>query len=243
MITFHTLKWGNKYGPEYVNRLYGSLKKQVDVPFKLNCISDDHNGLDDKIYRTPLSEIRDVYFTEYPLDRVFTREKLCLFKMYKRGRHAWLDLDILIHKNITEEVTMDIQQPKFIWNYWNDYERRSLRWYGKGGSCHVNSSFVMWQDDQGLKFYEHLVKTQKQSFFTYKSLDKYLFYQHHRKSNMDFWDEGFVSSYNKDGFSQNRSKISIFNTSHMYNNKGIKEIAYELDEAEGWAKDLWTSYY
>ena len=31
-MDFYTLKWGDQYGPEYVNRLYGSLKKHYKKP-------------------------------------------------------------------------------------------------------------------------------------------------------------------------------------------------------------------
>ena len=37
--------------------------------------------------------------------------------------------------------------------------------------------------------------------------------------------------------------MSIFNTSHILYNKGITEQAFELDEAKGWAEEMWKSYY
>ena len=99
----------------------------------------------------------------------------------------------------------------------------------------------MWDGDQGKEIWDYLLKFEKEAFFTYKSLDKFLFYQCHRKDMMNYWEKGFVSNYNREAF-QRKGKITIFNTSHISRNKGISEVAYELDEAKGWAEELWTSY-
>ena len=57
-------------------------------------------------------------------------------------KNLWIDLDVLVHKDITDIITRSHNNITFIWNYWNDYERISLFNYGKGVSCHTNSSFV-----------------------------------------------------------------------------------------------------
>lgn len=238
-INFFTFKWGAKYGPEYVNRLYGSLRNNCSHNFILNVITDNVRDID--------SNINIIDYTSfdpfcYPKNQIFTREKLVLFNKFVEGRNCWLDLDILIHDNIDELIEQELPRPKFIWNYWNDYKERSEKWYGKGVSCHVNSSVVMWEGDNGRYLYDLLVDKEKEAFFTYKSLDKFLFYQAHRKGLLDYWDEGIVSNYNKEYFKR-KGKISIFNTSHILYNKGITEQAFELDEVQGWAEEIWKSYY
>ena len=40
------MKWGDKYGPEYVNRLYAAAKKNVTGEFSFACLTDDSSGLD-----------------------------------------------------------------------------------------------------------------------------------------------------------------------------------------------------
>ena len=121
-----------------------------------------------------------------------------------------------------------------------------MKWFGKGASCHINSSFVCWSGDSGKWLYDYTVKEQEKLFFTYKSLDKYLFYRHWTHDNLGLWEDGIVYNYNypkpdldgpKEGY-----KIAIFNTSHLHNNKGMIKDAMELHEADGWAKDLWESY-
>lgn len=239
MINFYSLKWGTKYGPEYVNRMYGGLERNVSVPFTYTIITDDADGFKPEVKTIPL-EGWDC-FAHQPKDYVWTREKMSYFYHIQEGRNVWLDLDILIHKDITDEVTGPCDKPTYIWNHWNPRER-SYDWYGKGGSCHVNSSFVMWDGNNGMELFNFLKDNEDKAFFTYKSYDKFLFYQAHRKGMLDYWPKGFVSNYNREGF-QLKGKVSIFNTSHIHRNKGIAEVAYELDEAEQWVQDLWTSYY
>lgn len=238
-INFYTFKWGEKYGPEYVNRLYGSLRHHCSKSFVLNLISDNFHGIDSNINCIDYSSF-DPF--PHPKNQIFTREKLVLFDKFVEGKNCWLDLDILIHSNIDDLLDLDFPRPKFIWNYWNDYKERSEKWYGKGVSCHVNSSFVMWEGDKGRYLYNLLKDNEDKAFFTYKSLDKFLFYQAHRKGLMDFWDENIVSNYNREWF-QRKGRMSIFNTSHILFNKGITEQAFELDEAKGWAEEMWKSYY
>ena len=238
MINIFTFKWGTKYGARHVNTLYKGFQRHLGVPFSLTCITDDAGGLFDDIR---VIDYNDFDPFDYPKDQIFTREKLVLFDRFRTGRNIWVDLDVLIHGDIGEMVNKTIERPTFIWNHWNDLGR-SYNWYGKGGSCHVNSSFVMWDGDMGQEIWQYLLRFEKEAFFTYKSLDKFLFYQCHRKGMMDYWPEGFISNFNREGF-QKKGKISIFNTSHISRNKGINEVAYELEEVpSGWAKELWEEY-
>ena len=34
------MKWGTKYGAEYVNRLYNMVKRHLTLPFKMVCLTD-----------------------------------------------------------------------------------------------------------------------------------------------------------------------------------------------------------
>jgi hypothetical protein len=230
-MNFYTLKWGDKYGPEYVNRLYGSLATWYDQPFTLTCYTDNYKNIRDEVNIKPISDLRP-----YDTNRVFTYEKLILLEKYERG--VWIDLDVLIHKNVTEDVITTDGSFIMIWNHWNNYYEKSLRWYGKGVSCHVNSSFVKWDNADWLVKYTH--DNWDKIEWTYKSLDKYLFYQHHRKKNLRYWESDLVSNFNVEGF-ELKNKITIFNTSHIKANN-LLDVGYELHEAGKDVTDIWTGY-
>jgi len=229
-MRFFTLKWGDKYGPEYVNRLYGSLFQCYKKPFSLTCYTDQADGIREEVELKPISDLRP-----YNTDRVFTYEKLILLEKYESG--IWLDLDILIHQDITDVPNEN--SFTMIWNHWNNYEQRSLKWYGKGTSCHVNSSFVQWNNAEWLIKFTH--DNWEKIEWTYKSLDKYLFYQHHRCGRLEYWPENIVSNYNRENLKLNK-KITLFNTSHIKANNLTNEIGYELHESSDEVTNLWKSY-
>lgn len=39
------VKWGHGYGADYVNRLYGMVKRHVTGPFRVVCLTDDRSGV------------------------------------------------------------------------------------------------------------------------------------------------------------------------------------------------------
>ena len=38
------MKWGTKYGPEYVNRLYAMVRRHLSGDFNFVCLTDDSQG-------------------------------------------------------------------------------------------------------------------------------------------------------------------------------------------------------
>lgn len=51
------VKWGRKYGPDYVNRLYGMAARHVSGPFRLFCFTDDRQGLRREVEAMDLPEL------------------------------------------------------------------------------------------------------------------------------------------------------------------------------------------
>ena len=75
-MDFYTLKWGDKYGPEYVNRLYGGLKRHYHKPFTLTCYTDTISQIDENVKVKNIDDLR-----KFDTDRVFTYEKLILMEL------------------------------------------------------------------------------------------------------------------------------------------------------------------
>ena len=237
MIYFYCLKWGTKYSHEYVNRLYGSLIKHCKQKFKLTCITDDNTNLNENICTVEYNTF-DPFI--YPKDRLFTREKAVIMHRYTDEYNFILDLDILIHNDISCLIETLNDKPKFIWTEWTPKDQ--LEGFGFGLRCFINSSLVGWKGENAKFIYEHIDNNKEKVFYTYDSFDRYVFYQLWRKNKIDLWDVNWFYNYNssipKYKFNKN-SLCCIFNTSHTkYSNR----IETELHEATGWAKELWTSY-
>lgn len=234
-IKINCLKWGDKYESEYVNRAYGGLLRHCKKPFHFVCYTDDPRGISYFIETRNIQELRP-----YDTKKVFTYEKLMLIDKDEADKNFWIDLDVLIHQDITDIITRPHNNITFIWNYWNDYENISLFNYGRCVSCHTNSSFVAWDKGTASWLLNYTHENWEKIEWTYKSLDKYLFYQHNRNDRINLWEDGIFSNYNKQGYRLG-NRVTLFNTSHLFNNKNLIDVKhYELHESS--ASELWKSY-
>lgn len=232
-VKFVTLKWGSKYGPEYVNRLYLTLKNTFSGNFEFYCFTDDPTNI--LCNTLPISSLPNHNSS------VFTAAKLDLFNQLPfEGPYVLLDLDIIIQNDLYPYLNQyQFDQPRFIYNYWSDY-RRSFRSYFTG-DCFLNSSFVTWDGDQlqwlTKKFYDN-INIAKHKF---KSLDKFIYYSsrdnlhYHPKNIVYTFSDGadYKSDFEKEKYREDYL-ICLFNTSH--------KSGKELHDAEGWAKQLWIKY-
>ena len=93
------MKWGTKFGPQYVNRLYDMVEKNLTLPHRFVCFTDDAKGLNKNIEVFPLPK---VCFEPGP-ERGWN--KLGIFRKNLgdlEGDALFLDLDVLILKNIDD---------------------------------------------------------------------------------------------------------------------------------------------
>lgn len=57
MNTVLCMKWGPKYGPDYVNVLGAMVRRHLAPPFRFVCLTEDASGIDDEIECRPLPAI------------------------------------------------------------------------------------------------------------------------------------------------------------------------------------------
>lgn len=53
MLEVACIKWGDKYAPEYVNRLYSSVKRNLSIEHEFICYTDNSEGLFCKTAKLP----------------------------------------------------------------------------------------------------------------------------------------------------------------------------------------------
>ena len=51
------INWGTKYGPNYINRLYGMVARNITPPFTLTCFTDHPGGIRSEVNAVPLPEL------------------------------------------------------------------------------------------------------------------------------------------------------------------------------------------
>ena len=56
-VNVMTIKWGAKYGPHFVNKLYGGVKRNLRRDFRFVCFTDDSDGIRDEVETYPLPQV------------------------------------------------------------------------------------------------------------------------------------------------------------------------------------------
>jgi hypothetical protein len=212
------------------------VKRNYQNPFIFHCITDDASGIRSEIVVDDISKLSAFRGTT---EMMFTIEKLNSFKkgfLNCDGPYVLLDLDILIHGDLTEYLNNCFTEFRLIYNYWQMPDAM-LTHYGHN-YCNINSSFVTWQGDQADHIFQYYKNNLNKISKIYWSLDHsmgYLLegkYSHH--------PEGIVYSYNAGAFwpddifkgeYREKYKICIFNNSHG--------VGFDITEVKGWAKELW----
>ena len=89
------INWGTKYGPDYVNRLYGMVARNITPPFTFTCFTDSEEGIRDEVDCQPLPEIA----VEIPKTRrgIWPKARLWGEKLGTlEGNVLFLDLDLVV---------------------------------------------------------------------------------------------------------------------------------------------------
>ena len=88
------MKWGSRYGPEFVNRMWSAIRRNTERPTRLVCLTDDPSGVD------PAVECADIPNIDLPPELINTPwRKLTLWKAPLHdlsGDCLFLDLDLVI---------------------------------------------------------------------------------------------------------------------------------------------------
>jgi len=109
MQTVICMKWGTRYGPHFVNRLYEAIKKNTIRDTRLVCFTDDGTGIVPDVQIEPIPEIN------LPPDLIGTPwRKLTVWKAPLAdlsGDILFLDLDLVITGSI--DALFDFEPGRF----------------------------------------------------------------------------------------------------------------------------------
>lgn len=183
-----TLKWGKLYGPEYANRLYASVRRNLSRPFRFVCFTDDASGLRPEIEAFPIPEVP---MPEYYLNSGW--RKLCLFRddLPISGLSLFMDLDLVITGPL--DVFFDYGPPEQIpiihnWVAWHKALFRKRPEVG-------NSSVFRFVANQCVFVYRQYLGEQEWALKTFWPPQTYL--THCIRPRMIYWPEAWVRSFKR----------------------------------------------
>ena len=207
-------RWGDLYSKKDVNALHDKVKKNCSVPFDFICVDKFDESWEEykwKNYRASLEP-------DYRFDAVqngYHRDdfggiphyrKITLFnndkKFNKNDTILYLDLDTHITGDLAyffEELNDD--KPYLVWNYWwEDKPEEWLRQFYITRCPLFNSSVMRWKPGQNQKIYDFVNTYTDRCFFTYPSMDTFMFHNfgpysnNGRKNHWQYYDKGIVTT-------------------------------------------------
>ncbi|HLO92807.1 MAG TPA: glycosyltransferase [Burkholderiaceae bacterium] len=174
------MKWGTKYGPEYVNRLYGMVARHLRGPFKFVCLTDRSEGIRPEVECLPIPELK------LPVgipERGWT--KLTTFEADLHGLQGtalFLDLDVVIVDDITPFfevpgeflIIHDWKRP------WRITGNSSVYRFQLGAHADVLAKFRREHEAIRTKF---------------RNEQAYLSDEIHQQGKLQYWDASWCASY------------------------------------------------
>ena len=195
--TILCVKWGDKYGNEYVEKLKEQVENNCSVPFNFYCLTDKPT----QSYDIQLPTIWDAYEN----GKFWAYRKLYMFNErvadIKGDQFLYLDLDVIIQRDLKYFFELNMERPYIVKGWWNDIEVCKKN-YAKLQSPMVNSSVIRWNRAQLQKVYKHINDNLDVIFFTYPTIDNYLnhfWYNMHEetRSDVDRSDKSFLNVFPK----------------------------------------------
>ena len=180
MKTILTLKYGDKYTADDVNRIY------LDTNGKYNyvCVTDNPEGLRSDIYTIPINGEPEGHW-----------EKVKLFQ-YHFGKTLYLDLDVVIQKDVDRLFKYLDKHPMICYTYWKreDFPYHKDKRWSYNYLSNFNSSVMLWEDARHI--YEYWKKDQDYYMVKYAGDDRFLY---HENFTFEHWPKGEIYSFRFDG--------------------------------------------
>ena len=189
------MKWGDKYGYEYVNRLHAMVSRNLSRPHRFICLTDNSDGLNREIESFPIPETTADLNDTDGRKRVQAWKKLTTFAspLYDiEGQWLFLDLDIVILDNI--DCFFEPEGDFFIISEWGsnkDMGNSSVYRFTAGVFPHV---------------LEHFCTNRDQLVDQFNNEQLYLVSKIAETTEVQFWPDDWCLSYRKSCLPKNPLK-------------------------------------
>ncbi|MDA0802770.1 MAG: glycosyltransferase [Planctomycetota bacterium] len=179
MANIICMRWGTKFGPEYVNRLHAMVERHLARPHHFVCMTDDPTGLAQGIDARPLPDFDDPGGPERGWRKISTFRSP-LFDL--TGPTLFLDLDIVI----VGSLDGFFEQPgEFL--IIKDWARP---WRPTG-----NSSVYRFEAGAHPEILEHFMAHAAQVRSEVRNEQEYISREFHSAGQLGYWPRGWCVSF------------------------------------------------
>ncbi len=172
------MKWGTKYGPEYVNTLYSMVKRHMKRPFRFVCLTDNNDGLAEGIESFPIPKLDIPDGPERGWDKLVTFSSP-LYDL--QGQALFLDLDVVIVDDIDCFFDHEAEFPII-----NDWVKKDVT-----GNSSVYRFTVNQHADILDNFRQNHAAIRKQVRNEQEYLSQYV----HDQGKLSYWPESWCKSF------------------------------------------------
>lgn len=224
------LKWGTKYGPEYVHRLANMVQRHCSLNYEFICFTDSTKGL--------ASNIKTFKLPPLPVSGWWYKPWFLSNELPIRGTALFLDLDVVIFANIDKLFSYK-PESKFV--IIRDFNRQIRKNWDR-----MNSSVFRFEIGSQSKAYHEFsnnINLISRRFhgdqdFMYKYITKF-----------DFFPDDWIQSYKWE--MRGRSELGIVNGKRNFKTVGVPTInpntsiavfhgdPNPADCADPWVVDNW----
>ena len=174
------MKWGDKFPAEYVNKLYAMVERNITLPFRFICFTENNSGIRQEVEIQALPEL------DLPAN-IPERgwRKLTVFSKNfggLSGKTLFLDLDVVIVDNIDDFFTV---QGDFL----IAHDKKNPK------KMEGNSSVFRFEIGRYPQILSYFEKNFEQIKHEVRHEQAYLSREIHKLGELEFWDDTWVPSF------------------------------------------------
>lgn len=169
------VKFGTKYGTDYVEKLRNMVSRHITVPYEFVCLTDDNN---------PISGVRSI------IQRPSGYSKLWWHKVHMfdpslplQGRILYMDLDVVIHNNLDKLVQIKN-------NHFYGIRDFNRKFYEKWNS--LNSSVMSWIHGSQSEIFDQFMENKQSAMRLHGDQD---WIWKIGREKIKFWPDEWIQSY------------------------------------------------
>jgi len=170
------LKWGDKYSPDYVNKLHNMVRRNLTIDYEFICFTENSKGIDPRITTCPLpnKNLSGWWFKPWFLSN----------ELGVNGTGLFLDLDLIVFKNINKLFSYEQDSNFVIIRDFNRVHRASWE--------KMNSSVFRFKIGKHSHLYDEFDKNSANQSRRYPG-DQDWMYANIKK--FTFWPNEWIQSY------------------------------------------------
>lgn len=174
-ITVLCVRFGHRYGREYVERLRNMVSRNLSLPYTMACLTDD---------QVPIEGVKTLYQPNSGYVRGWWH-KVHMFDaaLPISGKILYFDLDVVIHNSIDKLLTTDLGSFVGI----HDFNRKFFsNW------SHMNSSVMLWNHGEQRHLWEGFRSNPKDAQKLPGDQD---YIWRIARNEIKFWPRDWIQSY------------------------------------------------